>query len=178
MLINPNSLWVGSINGIHAVFDPQIQVDQSRWVLLYIINQENVVAYRRISARADAKKHTSTHPQFEIYKQKYSDWLTAKSVEEIEALKHDLRRKDAAALADIARIEVMHRKHLSIDDHSYRGISEPTNAFNIRDSICFNCHSKVGSHLNLKCNACGWMICEKCGTCGCRYHIAKQSDIY
>ncbi len=30
------SLWLGSINGLHAVVDPSIQVDQSRWVIIYI----------------------------------------------------------------------------------------------------------------------------------------------
>jgi len=168
-MIKLDKLWVGSINGFHAVFDPEIQVEESRWVLLYIINRETVVPYRRLIARAEAKKHQPDHPEFNSNIEKYLNWRNAKTTEEIEELKRDVRHKDTVAQNEIARIKTLHQKYLSIDDEAYLGVSEPTSGSNIRDSVCFNCHNKVSSHLNLRCKACGWMICGQCGFCGCHH---------
>lgn len=169
MIFVPSKLWIGSINGIHAVFDPQIQVAESRWVLLYIINRGSAVAYRRILARADATRHQATHPQFELNLKSYEDWITAQSPQSIAELQRELRQKDFAAQKEISRVEALHRKYLSLDEAAYKGTLEPTETKEIRDSACLKCHTKVSSHLNLKCKVCGWLVCGKCGGCGCGY---------
>lgn len=33
---------------------------------------------------------------------------------------------------------------------------------------CYKCRSFIGIFLE-KCSACGWFICENCGSCGCQY---------
>jgi len=39
-----------------------------------------------------------------------------------------------------------------------------------RYASCYNCYiSELDNSVHLECSACGWIMCPKCGACGCGY---------
>jgi len=38
-----------------------------------------------------------------------------------------------------------------------------------RESHCYNCKSAVDNKFDVECIACGWIVCNSCGACGCGY---------
>ena len=176
MNITPEPLWVGSINGVHVVYDPQLQTDGSRWVLLYMVAQGKVIAYRRRHARTVAQKHAQEHPQREANLTLYRTWRASLSPESLESLREDLRRKDATVEREIANTEQLHRRFLSLAPSAYPGTREPSRTSSIRNAECLQCHRALGSDLNIECKACHWMVCVNCGACGCKFIPRFASD--
>jgi hypothetical protein len=40
---------------------------------------------------------------------------------------------------------------------------------NLRVTHCWSCHSHLENSIHLECSACNWIVCPKCGACGCGY---------
>jgi hypothetical protein len=38
-----------------------------------------------------------------------------------------------------------------------------------RVTCCYSCKTNLDSRVQVECNDCSWMICPKCGACGCTY---------
>lgn len=165
----PETLWVGAINGMHVVFDPQLQSDGSRWVLLYMVAHGRVVAYRRRHARTVVQKHALEHPQHEANLAHYRSWRAGLSAEALQFLREDLLRKDATVEREIANTEQLHMRFLSLAPTAYPGTREPSRPGFVRNAECLQCHRALGSDLNIECKACNWMVCRTCGACGCRF---------
>lgn len=172
------TLWVGAINGVHVVFDPQIQINGSRWVLLYLVAHGKVVAYRRRHARTVVQRHAREHPQREANLAHYRSWRLGLSAEALEALREDLRRKDATLEQEIASTEQLHKRFLSLAPTAYPGTREPSGTSLVRSAECLQCHRALGSDLNIECNTCHWMVCRTCGACGCRFTSRIAHDAY
>lgn len=174
----PETLWVGAINGMHVVFDPQLQRDGSRWVLLYLVVHGKVVAYRRRHARTVVRKHVQEHPQREANLAHYRAWRVNLSTEAFQSLREDLRRKDATVEREIANTEQLHKRFLSLPPTAYPGTSEPSRTSFVRNAECLQCHRALGSDLNIECKACHWMICRTCGACGCKFIPRVASEAF
>ena len=175
MNTSPEALWVGAINGMHVVFDPQQQAEGSRWVLLYIVVHGKVIAYRRRHARTVVQKQAQDHPQLAAKLANYRAWRSPLYGGAFESLREDLRRKDATVEQEIANTERLHRQFLSPSLTAYPGACEPSRTSFVRNAECLQCHRAPGSDLNLECKTCHWMVCRTCGACGCRF-TPQQTD--
>ena len=164
----PETLWAGAINGVHVVFDPELQCESSRWVLLYMVVHGKVIAYRRRHARTVAQKHAQNHPQREANLAHYRNWRFSLSAEAFQSLREDLRHKDATVEREIANTEQMHKQFVSLAHIDYPGTHEPMHTSFSRNAECLQCRRTLGSDLNIECKACHWMVCRNCGACGCK----------
>ena len=57
-----------------------------------------------------------------------------------------------------------------------KGIRKQNNPERLRQSGCWNCKFPVDNIEDYECCICGWIICDKCGACGCAYKL-KQDKI-
>jgi hypothetical protein len=159
-------IWVGTLNGIAVVFDPRIQVQESRWVVLYAVPHKRLIPYQRSHARS------VTHPCEDAELRRaamaaYEAWRRATPESVLEAAAADIRHKDEVLARKLAQVIVTHRRRLEEHSRIYRGTTEPDGRGHIRNASCRECHRAIGSDTHLVCNACGWIICSSCGTCGC-----------
>ena len=118
--------WVGSLNGTHVVYDPSLQLTESRWVLLFLVQKEAMVAYRRRHARSISKAHASKHPHYEKNIASYRSWRQAQTEEQVQTLYGSLRRKDEATVREIAGTQARHAAFLSQNHVDPMGTTEPT----------------------------------------------------
>ncbi len=51
---------------------------------------------------------------------------------------------------------------------SYKGVGSIQ--FFRRTNHCYKCKKPVDNAYDLVCNACNWIICSNCGSCGCGYN--------
>lgn len=160
-------LWVGAINEVHVVYDPALQVPGSRWVLLYLVNREKPVPYRRRHARTVAVKHDASHPEYLRNLERYLGWRGALNSEQVQALFNDIRLKDGTLEEETETTRGKHEAFLSPRRSKYLGAVEPKFSGFVRNANCMQCHRAIGSDLNLECNACRWIVCPNCGACGC-----------
>lgn len=67
-------------------------------------------------------------------------------------------------------IKILKEKHsnfLKKEGKVNNGFSNYTSKKRI--SHCYACTKTVASYVNRECNNCGWLICNKCGACGCGF---------
>lgn len=59
----------------------------------------------------------------------------------------------------------LHRANLARKGIAYKGTKFKRSSK--RSTHCYSCKKQVSSDSSLACAACGWLICNHCGTCGC-----------
>ncbi|HNV60150.1 MAG TPA: hypothetical protein PKH72_10890 [Rhodoferax sp.] len=160
---------VGAINGLHVVFDPQLQLADSKWVSLFSIIRNEMMMYQRRYAKTVCQLHQLSHPKYQENLEIYRAWRSAISPENLEDLFIELRVKDANLRDWVGATERMHKEFLSKSGKPYPGIREPNGGNSNRGANCNVCKTFLGSEFNVNCKACGWMVCSSCGACGCRF---------
>ena len=53
-------LWFGTLNGISVVYDPDIQVSGSRWVLLFAVPHQRLIPYQSHTLAASQSRCMTT----------------------------------------------------------------------------------------------------------------------
>ena len=171
-----NALWVGAINGAHVVYDPGLQVPGSLWVLLYLVNRQAPIPYRRRHARTVAIKHDASHPERARNLERYLAWRGALNSQKLEDLFSDIRRKDRTFELEMEVTRSKHEAFLRPRGEKYVGAVEPQASAFVRNANCMQCHRAVGSDLNLECKACRWIVCPSCGACGCGFTSTSANN--
>ena len=164
--IGPKDFWCASLNGMHVVYDPGIQVPGSRWVLLFQVRRNALIPYTKAHARSVARPFGDPKSRLNVL-QAYENWRRTITPSVLADAQSDVRRKDEHLAKKIAAAIAMHRHHLEEVDIPDRGTTEPDGRGVIRDSVCRGCRRDIGTEAHLECNACGWIVCLGCGTCGC-----------
>ena len=161
-----NNPRAGVLNGIAVVYDPNIQVPKSRWVLLYAVPHKRLIPYHKAHVRSVAQAHSDHEARLRALGA-YSNWRQTTASSVLEDAAEDIRRKDTFLSEKLAKIIETHRCRLT--DHSlpYRGVTEPDGRGRIRNALCRECHRAIGTEAHLICNTCNWIICLSCGVCGC-----------
>ena len=167
-VLNTSSpLWVGSIRGLHVVFDRELQSKNSRWVLLYIVLKNGPGFYRRSQARANAKKHTKAHAEYQNNLDCYATWRRGVTEEELIGFTKSLEEKDLEAQTEIDQATRLHEQALAKMGKVGRGVREPQGDQPLRQTYCMQCQQLLSSDTNLQCALCSWLACPNCGACGC-----------
>lgn len=166
-MTDTQGMWAGAINGIHAVFDPSIQLEGSRWILLFLVAHARLVAYERAHARSISRAIDLKDAQEAL--ETYERWRQTQERSTIEAAIDALRVKDETTTKRIARATAMHQKRLEKRAVTYRGVIEPTGRGYVRTSECHDCHRPLGGESHLECAGCHWIVCSNCGACGCTW---------
>ncbi len=87
-------LWAGILNGISVVHDPNIQLPNSRWVLLYAVPHQRLIAYQKSHARSVT--HAPSDPDTRTSAlQAYETWRRTVPTSVLEQAVTEVRRKDA-----------------------------------------------------------------------------------
>ena len=160
-------LWLGSINGLHAVVDPSIQVDQSRWVIIYIALRKRLIPYEKAHGRSIWKDFVGDDEEAERLRTDYLGWRADQGDKAIEAAVGIVRKNDVLTARRLAEAERRHRERLEKTSKRYIGITEPDGLGFIRNAVCHDCHRVLGSEAHLQCSGCRWIVCSHCGACGC-----------
>ena len=66
-----------------------------------------------------------------------------------------------------AYLKAKHKGFLKIINKEYSGVR--SSKFKNRHTHCYKCKSEIDSRYDMECIACGWVICNSCGACGCGY---------
>lgn len=162
-------LWFGTINGISVVYDPDIQVAGSRWVLLFAVLHQRLIPYQKSHARSVARPLHDTESRVAVARA-YEAWCQIRPQTTLSDAANDVRRKDAFLAKKLEDVTTMHRRSLERQSLPYRGVTEPDGRGFIRNASCRGCHRAIGSDIHLLCNSCQWIVCSNCGTCGCQRH--------
>jgi hypothetical protein len=160
-------LWVGSIKGLHAVFDLALQSNDSRWVLLYLVVRNGPAFYRRSHARAHAKKHSINHAEYQNNIERYKSWREQVTDEELSQFSKSLEEKDLETQAEIEKATKLHEQFLATIGAASHGVEEPRGDQPLRQTYCMNCQHLLSSDTDLQCVRCSYLACPKCGACGC-----------
>jgi hypothetical protein len=161
-----SKLWIGIINGIFVVYDPEIQVKDSRWVLLFAIRHNRLIPYQKAHARSVAKP-LNDREKLSTALSAYQESRRTMPKSVLEDAAEDVRRKDAVLAKKLTDVTAKHRRRLEGNSFLYRGVKEPDGRGPIRNASCRGCHRAIGSDTHLICNSCKWIICSSCTTCGC-----------
>ena len=160
-----SDLWAGAINGFHAVLDPSIQVEDSRWILLFLVAHGRLVAYERAHARSVTRSLDASDKLSAC--EAYRQWRASQDPVIIEAAIASLRQKDATTAKRISLATEIHRKRIEKAHITYCGVIEPDGRGNVRTAECHDCHRPLGGEAHLECAGCHWIVCSSCGACGC-----------
>jgi hypothetical protein len=161
-------LWFGTLNGMHVVYDPEIQVPGSRWVLLFQARRNCLIPYHKPHARSVL--HALSDPDSRVgVLAAYRAWRLSAAQSTLNEAMNDIRRKDKHLEEKQANAIAKHRRSLEKMSISYRGVAEPDGRGIIRNTVCRGCHRAIGTDAHLVCKRCGWIACLNCGTCGCGY---------
>jgi hypothetical protein len=164
------SLWLGSINGLHAVVDPSIQVDESRWVIIYIALHKRLIPYEKAHGRSIWKDLSGEDDDAERLRADYQGWLAAQGDGPVAAAKDLVGKNDVVTARRLADAKDKHRARLEKKSKRYMGVTEPDGRGFIRNAECYECHRVLGSEAHLQCIGCRWIVCSNCGACGCASH--------
>ena len=159
-------LWAGILNGITVVYDPAIQLLNSRWVLLYALPHKRLIAYERSHARSVTHAPSDRATRAAALND-YRAWRRTVASAVLEEAADNVRLRDARLSKKLAEVTETHRRRLQDRSIPYRGITEPDGRGPIRNPLCRGCHRAIGNDTHLICNACEWIICLNCSTCGC-----------
>jgi hypothetical protein len=159
-------LWVGALNGMHVVYDPEIQIPESRWVLLFQVRRNGLIPYHKPHARSVLNSLSDPDTRVEIL-QAYEAWRRTATQSLLDDAANDVRRKDEHLKERLANALAMHRRSLEKVSIAYCGVTEPDGRGVIRNAVCRGCHRDIGTDAHLLCNGCGWILCLSCGVCGC-----------
>lgn len=159
-------IWLGSLNGMHVVYDPEIQVPGSRWVLLFQVRRNCLIPYHKAQARS-VMHSLGDHESRAGMLQAYELWRRSATQAALDDAANDIRRKDEHLTAKLANASALHRRRLEKVSLAYRGVTEPDGKGVIRNTVCRGCHRDIGTDAHLLCNGCEWILCLNCGTCGC-----------
>jgi hypothetical protein len=175
------NLWIGSINGLHAVVDPAIQVQDSRWVLIYLAIHKRLVPYEKAHGRSVWKDFGGDEDEANRLRAEYRAWYALQSPEQMAAAVEVIKKNDAVTAGRLANAEAKHRKQLEKRSLPYRGIIIPDGWGFIRHAECYDCEQVLGSETHLECRVCRWIVCSNCGACGCmaparRAALQRPSD--
>jgi hypothetical protein len=162
-----HDLWIGSINGLHAVMDPTIQVQGSRWVLIYLAIHGRLVPYEKAHGRSIWKNFGGDADEADRLRAEYRAWRALQPPEHMAAMIQVIGKNDELTAARLACAEAKHRARLEKQSLQYRGVTTPDGSGFIRNAECHDCHRALGSETHLECGACHWIVCSHCGACGC-----------
>jgi hypothetical protein len=165
--VRVQDLWIGSINGLHAVVDPTIQVKDSRWVLIYLALHQRIVPYEKAHGRSVWKEFAGEKDDADRLRAEYCAWRMRQRAEDMAAAVDIIRQHDVVTTRRLADAEAKHRARLEKRALRYRGVTEPDGREFVRNAECHDCHRALGSETHLKCGACHWIVCSNCGACGC-----------
>jgi hypothetical protein len=160
-----SDLWAGAINGVHAVFDPSIQLENSRWILLFLVAHSRLVAYEKAHARTVSREIDAGASSAAC--ETYRKWRNSQQPSTIEAATASLRQKDETTARRLSQATAVHRKRLEKASVAYQGVIEPDGRGYVRNAECRDCHRTLGSEAHLQCVGCRWIVCSACGACGC-----------
>jgi hypothetical protein len=161
-------LWFGTLNGMHVVYDPEIQVPGSRWVLLFQVRRNCLIPYHKSHARSVL--HALTDPDSRVgVLRAYQAWRRSAAQSTLDEVIDNIRRKDKHLEEKLANAIAMHRRSLERVSIAYGGVAEPDGRGIIRNTVCRGCHRAIGTDSHLLCKRCEWIVCLNCGTCGCGY---------
>lgn len=166
LMDNEMDFWCASLNRMHVVYDPGIQVPGSRWVLLFQVRRNGLIPYTKAHARSVARPLGDPESRSRVLKA-YENWRRAITPSVLTDAQIDIRRKDEHLAKKMAAAIAMHRHHLEEVAIAYSGTTEPDGRGVIRNAACRGCHRAIGTEAHLECNRCGWIVCLSCGTCGC-----------
>lgn len=174
-MITETDFWCGSLNGMHVVYDPKIQVPGSRWVLLYQVRRNGLIPYTKAHARSVL--HPISDPESSLSALKaYENWRRTVTDSTLTDAESDIRRKDEYLEVRVASAMAMHRRCLEKVAIPYNGTTEPDGRGVIRNTACRGCHRDIGTEAHLLCNRCGWIVCMSCGTCGCGWEGPSRPE--
>lgn len=159
-------LWCASVNRMHVVYDPGIQVPGSRWVLLFQVRRNGLIPYTKAHARSVAHPLGDSESRLSALKA-YENWRRTMMTSVLTNAHDDVRRKDEHLAKKLAAAIAMHRHHLEKAAIPNSGTTEPDGRGVIQNKVCRGCGRHIGTEAHLECNRCGWIVCLSCGTCGC-----------
>lgn len=168
-------LWCASVNRMHVVYDPGIQVPGSRWVLLFQVRRNGLIPYTKAHARSVVQRLGDSESRLSALKA-YENWRRTITSSVVTSAQSDLRRKDEHLAKKMAAAIAMHRHRLEELAVPYSGTTEPDGRGDIRDAVCRGCRRDIGTEAHLGCNRCGWIVCLSCGTCGCGWEGPSGAD--
>jgi hypothetical protein len=168
--------WCGSLNGMHVVYDPKIQVPGSRWVLLFQVRRNGLIPYTKAHARSVLHPISDLESRLSALKA-YEYWHRTATHLTLADAASDIRRKDEYLEKKLANAIAMHRHCLERVAIPYGGITEPDGRGVIRNTVCRGCHRDIGTEAHLLCNRCGWIVCLSCGACGCGWEGGERRDL-
>jgi hypothetical protein len=160
-------LWIGSVNGLHAVVDSAIQLENSRGVLIYVALHKRLIHYEKSHGRSIWKDFAGDEDAAHGLREEYRVWRAAQRPEQIAAAIEILKRNDLAIAERLEDATVKHRARLAKRSLRYGGVTVPDGWGFVRNAECFDCHRALGSETHLECGVCRWIVCSKCAGCGC-----------
>ena len=171
-----SDLWAGSVHKARFVFDPDVQVDGSRYILIFLTQNEKLIPFLRSHLRAHTQPLSASHPERESYFDLYWKWRARVSDKDLEKIHYETKIKDEELEAKYQDIRKSHQEFVQSQGIEYLGAEDPSNK-SLRLSHCWQCRSDVKSDIHLSCCACHWLICGLCGTCGCGYEMGSNNSL-
>jgi hypothetical protein len=122
------------------------------WIKDFLLNSVNP----NLSSESKKLEKYRVEHSLHINEDAYKKWIIAKN---------SSRRK---LLADPNKVQIIHRKHIEKLGLDYKGMQTYLASIPRRCTHCNRCSQDLDSFIeNNQCIACGWIICSKCGSCGC-----------
>lgn len=161
--------WVGTMNQLLVVYDAKVQKPESELVALYFLYHKKFVIYQKKLARAIIKKIKEDHPLHQASIDQYCAWLADRGPEKIVQVETEISERETAMQFLVSKLKQKHAKHIEKTGLPYMGMRASVIGDSVRTSKCYACKNTISSGIQYQCCGCGWMICSRCGVCGCGF---------
>ena len=164
-----NTLWVGKRNiGISDdifVYDAEMNNSSSDTIYMFSIRLREMQHFQRDRLREYFSKVADPILNRNAM-ENYLSWKTEHGNEFVKI----------HPVTDEQKLQVViekHKEYVGRIQKAYFGFTKPTNKAH-RVTVCFSCRESLDNSIDIECNSCGWIICDRCGACGCGYDPNKQ----
>lgn len=172
-LVSDDTLWVGKRNiGISDdifVYDSEMNNLSSGTIYLFSIRLNWMHQFQKDGLREYFSK-VSDPVINKMAIEKYINWKT----------EHGNEFTKIHPTSDEQKLQIVvekHKEYINKIQKTYLGFSKSTNKI-LRVTVCFSCKEPLDNRIDIECNACGWIICNRCGACGCDYDPSKRKGFY
>lgn len=160
-------LWVGAsrvVGGLTLVYDPAIQGTGSTNVNLYSTGSNSITAYPR---KIRWNLRTVQGPKREAAIERYLTWKHEHADAFLAEARTLLEEKRLALLAK-------HQRYMESKGIAYMGTRDAS-AQSHRVTYCHSCTEVLAGSFDISCMACGWLVCNACGACGCGHPKSRAA---
>jgi hypothetical protein len=161
------SLWIGSLDNSIVVHDTEFEQPECACVMLFHISKMKLGYHPRLYLRAMAKQIKTEDPQYASAVESYQFWKTKTSNTDLATIRNRIAEYGTGFQRQLDDAKEMHKTYLSSKKLPPAELIEPRRGINKRVHLCHSCKFNLSTIYQLCCSHCGWMVCAKCGACGC-----------